>query len=70
MAYFIDRECSCGVRDSNEVTEKEFNEEIELDVGGCMSVFGDNDTITYHVHSCTVCRKEADEEEIEEELKT
>ena len=70
MAYFIIRECACGATDRKEVTEAEFDAEVELDAGGCVSMVGDDDIFTYQVHSCPICRQEEDEEiEQEEELK-
>lgn len=67
MAYFIVRECACGCADRKEVSEEKFNAEVEEDLGGCVSMNGDDDTLTYQVHSCSVCRAEQDEEETEEE---
>lgn len=67
MAYFIDTECACGCGDRKEVTKEEFDAEVDLDVGGVVSVSGDNDYITYQTHSCKTCRKEADEEAEQEE---
>lgn len=70
MAYFIIRECACGRNDRKEMTQERFESEVEQDLGGCVSVDGEDDTLTYQVHSCTVCRAEQDEyEEEKEEVK-
>lgn len=67
MAYFIVRECACGCNTSREVTLDQFNIELEANEEASVSIEGDNDTITYHVHSCKTCRAEQDAEEVEEE---
>jgi len=68
MGYFIHRECACGSFKQKETTKEEFDAEVELDAGGCVSMVGENDIITYSVHSCAICRAEEDAEQ-DEELK-
>lgn len=62
MAYFINRDCSCGGGNSKEVTEAEFEAEVAEDLDGVISVEGGNEVITYQVHSCKDCRAEQEGE--------
>lgn len=61
MAFFVERECSCGERERQEVNEQAFDEEVDMDAGGCVSLVGDDDIITYYISSCKVCRSEQEE---------
>jgi len=63
MSYFIVRECACGGGDSKEVTEVDFETELAKDLGGELDVKDGNEVITYHIHSCSMCRAEQDAEE-------
>lgn len=62
MSYFINRECVCGCNYTKKVTKEKFETEVNEDFGGCVSVKGDDDILTYQIHSCSVCHTEQDEE--------